>query len=167
MLLHNGEAHFLWRCRVWLQVWLQVQHISLCALERDLQLLTGKGNQVFLYQPLPLCFLLKVEGTMSSMSHGFPAVGLCLAALLLSNALLYLYLESLYPTDELLLSSHVGCEPRHFKMATMKNCIPWLQCSQINAEVRKLKLIGQGAVKKVEGLSFVIYCILCQLNQSV
>ncbi|XP_037339829.1 protein O-mannose kinase [Pungitius pungitius] len=85
----------------------------------------------------------------SSMSLGFPAVGLCLAALLLSNALLYFYLESLYPTDELLVSSRVGCEPRHFKMATMKNCIPWLQCSQINAEVRKLKLIGQGAVKKV------------------
>ncbi|KAM8827394.1 protein O-mannose kinase isoform 1-T2 [Spinachia spinachia] len=85
----------------------------------------------------------------SSMSHGFPAVGLCLAALLLSNALLYLYLESLHPTDVLLVSSHASCEPRHFKTGTMKNCIPWLQCSQINAEVRKLKLIGQGAVKKV------------------
>ncbi|XP_068429471.1 protein O-mannose kinase [Clinocottus analis] len=85
----------------------------------------------------------------SSLSHGFPVVGLCLAALLLSNALLYLYLESLYQTDEQLGSSHVGCGPRHFKMATMKNCTPWLQCSQINAEVRRLKLIGQGAVKKV------------------
>ncbi|XP_034402830.1 protein O-mannose kinase [Cyclopterus lumpus] len=85
----------------------------------------------------------------SSMSHGFPAVGVCLAALLLSNALLYLYLESLYQTDEQLLFSHVGCGPRHFKMVTMKNCTPWLPCSQIHAEVRKLKLIGQGAVKKV------------------
>lgn len=31
----------------------------------------------------------------------------------------------------------------------MKNCTPWLQCAQIKAEVHKLKLIGQGAVKKV------------------
>ncbi|KAK9533056.1 hypothetical protein VZT92_010409 [Zoarces viviparus] len=84
-----------------------------------------------------------------SLSHGFPVVGMCLAALLLSNALIYLYLESLYQDDEQLLSSHVGCVPPHFKMATMKNCTPWLQCSQIHAEVRKLKLIGQGAVKKV------------------
>lgn len=34
-------------------------------------------------------------------------------------------------------------------MATMKNCTPWLQCAQIEAEVHRLKLIGQGAVKKV------------------
>ncbi|KAM4625779.1 protein O-mannose kinase isoform 2-T2 [Polymixia lowei] len=34
-------------------------------------------------------------------------------------------------------------------MAAMKNCSPWLQCPQINAEVHKLKLIGQGAVKQV------------------
>nr|XP_057916267.1 protein O-mannose kinase isoform X2 [Doryrhamphus excisus] len=34
-------------------------------------------------------------------------------------------------------------------MTTMKNCTPWLQCSLIDAEVCKLKLIGQGAVKKV------------------
>jgi hypothetical protein len=31
----------------------------------------------------------------------------------------------------------------------MKTCYPWLQCPQVKAEVRKLKLIGQGAVKQV------------------
>ncbi|CAL9682596.1 unnamed protein product [Knipowitschia caucasica] len=41
------------------------------------------------------------------------------------------------------------CQPRHFKMATMKNCTPWLDCEQIRNEVLKLKLIGQGAVKQV------------------
>ncbi|XP_028457613.1 protein O-mannose kinase isoform X1 [Perca flavescens] len=98
--------------------------------------------------------LRQMQGTMGrrsnhSISHGVPVVAVCLAALLLSNALIYLYLDSLYQTDEQLVSSHVGCVPQHFKMATMKNCNPWLQCSQINAEVHKLKLIGQGAVKEV------------------
>ncbi|KAG7240890.1 hypothetical protein INR49_023464 [Caranx melampygus] len=82
-------------------------------------------------------------------SSGFPSVVVGLAVLLLSNVLIYLYLASLYQTDVQLPSSHTGCLPQHFKMATMKNCTPWLECSQINTEVRKLKLIGQGAVKKV------------------
>ncbi|XP_034997402.1 protein O-mannose kinase [Hippoglossus stenolepis] len=84
-----------------------------------------------------------------TLSHGVPVAAVCLAALLMSNVLIYLYLESVYQTDELLAPSHGGCLPRHFKMVLMKNCTPWLQCSQIRAEVRKLKLIGQGAVKKV------------------
>ncbi|XP_051268322.1 protein O-mannose kinase [Dicentrarchus labrax] len=85
----------------------------------------------------------------STISHSIPVVGVCLAALLLSNVLIYLYLDSVYQTDQQPVSSYVGCGPRHFKMTTMKNCTPWLQCSQINSEVHKLKLIGQGAVKKV------------------
>lgn len=96
----------------------------------------------------------QLQGTMGRSSngtifHGVPVVVVCLAALLLSNAVIYLYLDSMYHTDQQLVSSHVGCVPRHFKMVTMKNCTPWLQCPQISAEVRKLKLIGQGAVKKV------------------
>lgn len=85
----------------------------------------------------------------STISYSVPVVVICLAALLLSNILIYLYLDSVYQTNEQLLSSHVSCTPRNFKMTTMKNCTPRLQCSQINAEVHKLKLIGQGAVKKV------------------
>ncbi|CAB1424689.1 unnamed protein product [Pleuronectes platessa] len=84
-----------------------------------------------------------------TLSHGVPVAAVCLAALLISNVLIYLYLESVYQTDELLAPPRGGCLPRHFKMVLMKNCTPWLQCSQIRAEVRKLKLIGQGAVKKV------------------
>nr|XP_020456712.1 protein O-mannose kinase isoform X2 [Monopterus albus] len=89
------------------------------------------------------------QSSRSTVSQSVPAVVVCLAALLLSNVLIYLYLDSLYQTDEQLVSSHIGCGPQHFKMVTMKNCSPWLQCSQIKTEVRKLKLIGQGAVKKV------------------
>ncbi|XP_034022876.1 protein O-mannose kinase [Thalassophryne amazonica] len=83
----------------------------------------------------------------STIPQSVPVV--CLAALLLGNVLLYLYLDSMYQTDDYPVLSHVGCLPQHFKMATMKNCSSWLQCPQINAEVHKLKLIGQGAVKKV------------------
>ncbi|MEQ2271940.1 hypothetical protein XENORESO_011564 [Xenotaenia resolanae] len=79
----------------------------------------------------------------------FPVVMGCLAALMLSSALIYLYLEAVHQSDEQLVNTHAGCLFQHFKLPAMKNCSPWLQCSQIKAEVRKIKLIGQGAVKKV------------------
>ncbi|MEQ2214649.1 hypothetical protein XENOCAPTIV_015178 [Xenoophorus captivus] len=79
----------------------------------------------------------------------FPVVMGCLAALMLSSALIYLYLEAVHQSDEQLVNTHAGCLFRHFKLPAMKNCSPWLQCSQIKAEIRKIKLIGQGAVKKV------------------
>lgn len=85
----------------------------------------------------------------NAISHSVPVVLVCLAALLLSNVFIYIYLNSVYHTDMPPVHSHVGCMPRHFKMTTMRNCTPWLQCAQINSEVRKLKLMGQGAVKKV------------------
>lgn len=93
--------------------------------------------------------MLMSPSSNTAVSHGAPVVALCLGALLFSNVLLYLYLDALYHPDDRPLSSHNGCPPGHFKMATMKNCTPWLQCDQIKAEVRPLKLIGQGAVKKV------------------
>uniref|UniRef100_A0A1A7XTH2 Protein O-mannose kinase n=1 Tax=Iconisemion striatum TaxID=60296 RepID=A0A1A7XTH2_9TELE len=76
-------------------------------------------------------------------SHNAPVLALCLAALLLCTAVIYL------SQDKQQGHTHVGCLPQHFKLATMRNCTPWLQCSQIHAEVHKLKVIGQGAVKKV------------------
>ncbi|KAM3870816.1 protein O-mannose kinase [Diretmus argenteus] len=84
----------------------------------------------------------------SATSRSVPVVLLCLAALLLSNVLIYLYLDSMYQAGER-PASHWGCLPRHFKMATMKTCVPWLRCPQIHDEVRELKLVGQGAVKQV------------------
>lgn len=89
------------------------------------------------------------QRSRATVACSVTVVGVCAAALLLANVLLYLYLDSVYHTGEQQVSPLVGCGPQHFKMPTMKNCTPWLQCSQINAEVRKLKLIGQGAVKKV------------------
>uniref|UniRef100_A0A1A8BHS5 Protein O-mannose kinase n=1 Tax=Nothobranchius kadleci TaxID=1051664 RepID=A0A1A8BHS5_NOTKA len=76
-------------------------------------------------------------------SHNAPGLALCLAALLLCAAVIYL------SQDKQQRHTHAGCLPQHFKLTTMRNCTPWLQCSQIRAEVHKLKVIGQGAVKKV------------------
>ncbi|KAM4533127.1 protein O-mannose kinase [Fundulus diaphanus] len=79
----------------------------------------------------------------------FPVVMGCLAALMLSSALIYLCLEAVDQSDEQLVNTHAGCPSQHFKLPTMKNCSPWLQWAQIKTDVRKIKLIGQGAVKKV------------------
>uniref|UniRef100_A0A8C6S9U5 Protein O-mannose kinase n=1 Tax=Neogobius melanostomus TaxID=47308 RepID=A0A8C6S9U5_9GOBI len=84
-----------------------------------------------------------------SMSHGVSVVVVCLAALLLSNVFIYFYLDSMYNNNGQHVPSSTGCRPGQFKMPTMKNCTPWLQCTQINHDVHKLKQIGQGAVKKV------------------
>ncbi|XP_019910030.2 protein O-mannose kinase isoform X2 [Esox lucius] len=87
----------------------------------------------------------------SATSRGVPVVLVCLAALLLGNVVIYLYLDSLQERGHghPHLSPHGDCRPRHFRMANMKNCSPWLECTQVRAEVRKLKMIGQGAVKQV------------------
>lgn len=76
-------------------------------------------------------------------------VAVCLVALLLCNVFIYFYLDSMYINNGQGVSPSTGCRPGYFKMPTMKNCTPWLQCAQINHDVHKLKLIGQGAVKKV------------------
>ncbi|KAG9344028.1 hypothetical protein JZ751_012504 [Albula glossodonta] len=86
---------------------------------------------------------------VSSTSRSVPVVLLCLGALLFANVLIYLYIESLYQTSETHVAIHGDCPPGHFKMGTMKNCSPWLQCPAVRSEVRRLKMIGQGAVKKV------------------
>ncbi|KAJ8335712.1 hypothetical protein SKAU_G00390540 [Synaphobranchus kaupii] len=86
---------------------------------------------------------------VSSASRSVPVVLVCLGALLFANVLIYFYIESLYQISETHVSPHGDCPPRHFKMGTMKNCSPWLQCPAVRTEVRKLKMIGQGAVKQV------------------
>ncbi|XP_028848884.1 protein O-mannose kinase [Denticeps clupeoides] len=87
-------------------------------------------------------------GSVRAAWCSVPVVVLCLAGLLCANLLLYWYLEALYPVG---VMPHVGrqCPPRHFKLGNMKDCIPWLQCAEVRKDVRRLKLIGQGAVKKV------------------
>lgn len=111
------------------------------------------------YFPLQMQSAVGCRGSRTIFHH-VPVFMACCAALLFSNVVIYLCLDSIYQRDKQLVSSHAGCEPRHFKMVNMKNCTPWLQCPFINGEIRKLKLIGQGAVKKVLG---VFHC-MCTVN---
>lgn len=86
---------------------------------------------------------------MVSVSRGLVLVLLSLAALLTANVLFYLYLG--HHSGPQAPASADGCEARHFKTVTMKECSPWLGCAQIRSQVRQLKLIGQGAMKQVDG----------------
>lgn len=78
---------------------------------------------------------------MVSVFQALVVVLLGLAALLLTNLLVYLYLEPRRAD---------GCGAGSFRTATMKECSPWLSCTHIR-QVRPLKLIGQGAMKQVGG----------------
>ncbi|KFU86208.1 Protein kinase-like SgK196, partial [Chaetura pelagica] len=71
-----------------------------------------------------------------------------LGAVLLLNALLYLCLSKLYTSSGRAETDPGLCPSGHFKLGAMKNCSPWLSCEAINREVRKLKCVGEGAVKK-------------------
>nr|XP_025741775.1 protein O-mannose kinase [Callorhinus ursinus] len=77
-----------------------------------------------------------------------PALGLLLPMALL-NALLYLCLAWVFiaPTPSAPASTH--CPRGHFRMGQMKNCSPWLSCEELRTEVRPLKRVGEGAVKRV------------------
>lgn len=93
--------------------------------------------------------------TFSVTASVLLAVALYLASLLLSDSWVpLLHSQSVSHADRV-ASSNLGCKPRHFKIGTMPNCAAWLQCLQVNMEIRKLKLIGQGVVKKVTILSFM------------
>ncbi|NXH39127.1 SG196 kinase, partial [Dicaeum eximium] len=81
---------------------------------------------------------------MPSMS-----LALLLAAVLLLNALLYLYLNKFSSSLGRVETDSSLCPFGHFKFGAVKNCSPWLSCEAINREVRKLKCVGEGAVKKV------------------
>lgn len=88
----------------------------------------------------------------TSMSHSVIVVVVivvCLVALLFCNVFIYFYLDSMHSSNGQQMSSSTNCRLGDFKLPTMKNCTPWLQCAQIKDDVRKLKLIGQGAVKQV------------------
>lgn len=95
--------------------------------------------------------------TFTVTSSVLLAVALYLVSLILGNSWVHLlYSESVSRADNQVASSHLGCMRGHFKIGTMPNCAAWLQCLQINTEIRKLKPIGQGVVKKVKVLSFML-----------
>lgn len=77
------------------------------------------------------------------------SLAILLAAVLLLNALLYLYLNKFSSSLGRVETDSGLCPFGHFRFGAVKNCSPWLSCEAINREVRKLKCVGEGAVKKV------------------
>uniref|UniRef100_A0A8C8S9C0 Protein O-mannose kinase n=1 Tax=Pelusios castaneus TaxID=367368 RepID=A0A8C8S9C0_9SAUR len=74
---------------------------------------------------------------------------LLLVAVLLLNFLLYIYLNNFSVINGQPDVDSSFCPFGYFRLGSMKNCSPWLSCEAINTEVRKLKCVGEGAVKKV------------------
>ncbi|NXP54690.1 SG196 kinase, partial [Heliornis fulica] len=77
------------------------------------------------------------------------SLALLFVAVLLLNALLYLCLNKFYISSGRAEMDSNVCSFGYFKLGAAKNCSPWLSCEAINREVRKLKCVGEGAVKKV------------------
>ncbi|XP_062961018.1 protein O-mannose kinase [Cynocephalus volans] len=80
--------------------------------------------------------------------EGPPAARLLLAVAL-TNALLYLCLDRFFISPPQPLVDPRHCPHGHFRMGHMETCSPWLSCEALRAEVRPLKRVGEGAVKRV------------------
>ncbi|XP_018432344.1 PREDICTED: protein O-mannose kinase [Nanorana parkeri] len=65
------------------------------------------------------------------------------------NLVLYVYLEHVYVSTGFGHGDPNACPQGYFKIGAMRNCSAWLTCGALGKEVRKLKLVGEGAVKKV------------------
>ncbi|KAM4052291.1 protein O-mannose kinase [Anomaloglossus baeobatrachus] len=74
---------------------------------------------------------------------------LLVLTVLFLNVLLYVYLEHVYVSPSYPHADPSTCPQGFFKIGNMKNCSAWLNCERINKEVRRLKLVGEGVVKKV------------------
>lgn len=77
-----------------------------------------------------------------------PVVGLLLA-LAAMNALLYLCLDRFFVAPGRPGPDPRRCPPGHFRVGQMDNCSAWLSCAELRTEVRQLKRVGEGAVKRV------------------
>lgn len=82
------------------------------------------------------------------------SLALLLAAVLLLNVLFYLSLSKFYVSSGRGEMDRSVCPPGYFRLGAVNNCSPWLSCEAINREVRKLKCVGEGAVKKVSSVFF-------------
>lgn len=89
------------------------------------------------------------DGRKSPARRGVPPVLGLLLVTAIMNALLYLCLDRFFisPRRSAVYPSH--CPYGYFRMGQMKNCSPWLSCEELRTEVRQLKRVGEGAVKRV------------------
>lgn len=77
-----------------------------------------------------------------------PAVGLLLI-LAFMNLLLYFCLDWFFVSPQRSALDPGHCPYGYFRVGQMKNCSPWLSCEELRTEVRQLKRVGEGAVKRV------------------
>ncbi|XP_077008761.1 protein O-mannose kinase-like isoform X2 [Tamandua tetradactyla] len=89
------------------------------------------------------------NGKKGSPYREVPPVVVLLLAMVFMNALLYFCLDRFFisPQHSAVDLSH--CPFGYFRMGQMKNCSPWLSCEELRTEVRQLKRVGEGAVKRV------------------
>ncbi|XP_047627709.1 protein O-mannose kinase [Phacochoerus africanus] len=89
------------------------------------------------------------EGRKGPLRRDVPPVVGLLLSMALMNALLYLCLDWLFILPPRSVGEPRHCPHGHFRMGQMSNCSPWLSCEQLRTEVRQMKRVGEGAVKRV------------------
>lgn len=118
----------------------------------------GNGNR-------PCCYSLSLSrsivGTDMGQQHGnrkglahreVPRVVGLLVAMALMNVLLYLCLDQFFISPGRSPEDPGRCPHGYFRIGQMKNCSRWLSCEELRTEVRQLKRVGEGAVKRVSVL---------------
>ncbi|KAM4709549.1 protein O-mannose kinase [Discoglossus pictus] len=91
----------------------------------------------------------KFHGKNSSWNCLLLLLILLVLTVLFVNFLLFVYLDRVYLSSRYSPVDSNTCPNGYFRMGQMKNCSPWLSCEAIKKDVRKLKPVGEGAVKKV------------------
>lgn len=89
------------------------------------------------------------EGRKGPAHRGVPPVVGLLLGTALMNTLLYLCLDRFFISPPRAAVDPTHCPYGYFRMGPMKNCSPWLSCEELRTEVRQLKRVGEGAVKRV------------------
>ncbi|XP_030044603.1 protein O-mannose kinase isoform X1 [Microcaecilia unicolor] len=84
----------------------------------------------------------------SKQVHVRTGITLVLLTFVLINLLLYFYLDHHFSPWHSSGDPDL-CPVGSFKMGSMETCLPLLSCEAMRKEVRRLKLVGEGAVKKV------------------
>uniref|UniRef100_A0A8C5K8W1 Protein O-mannose kinase n=1 Tax=Jaculus jaculus TaxID=51337 RepID=A0A8C5K8W1_JACJA len=90
------------------------------------------------------------HGNKKTVTHGeVPRVVGLLLAMALMNVFLYFCLSQFFVSPRQSTEGLRLCPYGHFRMEQMRNCSPWLSCDELRTEVRQLKRVGEGAVKRV------------------
>lgn len=90
------------------------------------------------------------HGARNGLTHRELPRGMgLLLAMALMNVVLYVCLDHLFISPGRATEDPRRCPPGYFRMGQMRNCSRWLSCEELRTEVRQLKLVGEGAVKRV------------------